>query len=478
MTGNKATLPREHIQRIREVMTNSLRLDNNPHLKSFGINVNREPIKLDAQMIHPAEVLFKNRAVCPMKSGSVQFAPLKNTQFWKPATIGMVAVVDFDNMQLDLTSFCKNLHEKCSINGLKMTTQPTSWRHFNLHSNDTENLKSEMSNLKKQNVTIIIGITKEKKPAVHDVLKYFEATLGLQTLQIHVNTATHFIKNTGTQTVENVIRKLNPKCGGVNFVVEPPQSVNRQPVCSNITDVKRRLFGKTQFIGFEMTHGSARTLFDQSQGTFDGEPTIVGCAYSLELATDLGGFNYLQEMNEYKLKNLEEKFGKCLKHYETAVGHLPETVVVFRTGAGEGDFKRVQDEIADMKKALEGRKIQLVVLVVQKTSHTRIFPENIEGTSALSQNVKSGTVVDGGITSFGRQEFILVSQTGQIGTVKPIKYTVAANDPGWTKNELCHLTYFLAFGHQVSYQPPAVPHILYAAENLAKRGRNNFLTHK
>uniref|UniRef100_A0A8R1EWA4 Piwi domain-containing protein n=1 Tax=Caenorhabditis japonica TaxID=281687 RepID=A0A8R1EWA4_CAEJA len=40
------------------------------------------------------------------------------------------------------------------------------------------------------------------------------------------------------------------------------------------------------------------------------------------------------------------------------------------------------------------------------------------------------------------------------------------------------ITYYLSFGHQVSYAPPAVPDVLYAASNLAKRGRNNFKTHK
>ncbi|KAF1746564.1 hypothetical protein GCK72_023021 [Caenorhabditis remanei] len=75
-----------------------------------------------------------------------------------------------------------------------------------------------------------------------------------------------------------------------------------------------------------------------------------------------------------------------------------------------------------------------------------------------SQNVKSGLCTDGQITRGGRQKFVLVCQSTLIGTVRPVKYTIVANDQGWSKNEMIHLTYFLAFGHQVSYQRPAIPH--------------------
>ena len=113
---------------------------------------------------------------------------------------------------------------------------------------------------------------------------------------------------------------------------------------------------------------------------------------------------------------MDSKITVCLEQYKKSAGALPEVLVVYRTGAGEGDFKRVEEEVQDMRKALEkvGSKSKLVVVVVQKTSHTRIFPKEIKGNKPVEQNVKSGTCIDGQITSAGRQEFVLVCQSALI----------------------------------------------------------------
>lgn len=483
MTGQNATLPREHMQRIHEILRTHLKLDRNPHMGTFGIQVSREPIQMNAMMISPPQMRFENKCFAQLNPGSVAFRQNKNVKFSKPAKIGKVAVVAFDGVNTNLDQFCVRLHQFCKSNGIECGTPPDKWIRLRANSGNTTEIRKNMEQYKKDDVTLFLGITPEKKPDVHDLMKYFEASLGMQTQQIHVNTAECFLKeHGGAQTVDNVMRKLNLKCGGVNFVLEVPDKFDGKTVCSSVTHTKQKMFENVQFIGFEMSHGSARTLFDRSQGTFDGEPTIVGCSYSLKMQTDLGGFMYLQEMNEHKLKNLDVKFSECFEMYKKSTGALPKTIVVYRTGAGEGDDKSIQDEIKDMRKAMEkikdGEKPKLIVMVVQKTSHVRIFPKEIKGNKAVEQNVKSGTVIDGQITTAGRNEFILVSQTALIGTVRPIKYTVMANDAGWTKNELVHMTYFLAFGHQVSYGPPAIPHVLYGAENLAKRGKNNFAVHK
>lgn len=478
MTGNNATLPRVHVERINLIWTESLKLDNNSHLRKFGITVEREAIRLTASMISPPLIRFGDNLRAFLKDGSVQFQAPNKGKFVRPARIEKIAVVVFDGAQIDLHRFCSKLHEQSTRNGIN-AGPPNTWIHAKLNSNDISTIKSEMERYRQEKVTLLMGITPEKKPDVHDVLKYFEASLGLQTQQICANTASCFTKEQGgKQTVDNVMRKFNLKCGGVNFNVEIPE----RPACSRTDYAKNKLFEKTQFIGIEMTHGSARSLYDRSQGTFDGEPTIVGVSCTLKMTAELGGFMYFQERNEYKLKNLDTKLRICLDMYRNSANRFPETIVLYRTGAGEGDYQRVQEEIEDMKTAIGkipgNNKPKLVVVVVQKTSHVRIFPGDIQGEKAYQQNVKSGTVIDGEITTAGRDEFILISQTALIGTARPIKYTIMLNKADWTKNELIHVTYFLAFAHQVSYQPPAIPHVLYGAENLAKRGRNNYLMHK
>lgn len=480
MTGQNAPLPRAHVERIQQILGTHLKIDANPHLRAFGIIVSKEPISMQANLLAPCQITFGGSSRTVPADGGVTFN--QKGSFLRPANIGIVAVVAFDGVRVDLDRFCAQLHSECNSNSIRTSTPPANWIKLQLNSHNTVQLKAEMEKLLKMNVTILIGITPEKKPEVHDVLKYYEAGVGLQTIQLHDRTANCFANNNQRQTMANVLRKFNLKCGGLNFGVEALQSHQNKSVCSNVEFMNKKLFGAVQFIGFEMTHGASRTLFDQSQGTFDGEPTIVGCGYSLKAPTELGGVNWLQSRNEYKLKDLDTRFSTCLDLYRKSAGSFPETVVVFRTGAGDGDYPRVEEEVEEMraaaKKVTGSRAPKFVVVVVQTTSHTRIFPKEIRGENAKSQNVRSGTVVDSLITSPGRQEFILVSQVALIGAARPVKYSIVANDAGWTRNEVMNLTYFLAFAHQVSYMPPAVPHVLYAANNLAKRGRNNFLMHK
>ncbi|CAO4366861.1 unnamed protein product [Caenorhabditis nigoni] len=483
MTGQNATLPREHTRRIMDILKFHLKIEGNRHLAAFGVNVAMEPIQMQAMILAPAQMTFGGSTVVFPPPGSVQFRPRNGARFWRPARVNNVAVIGFDGVRIDLDHFCNRLHSTCQRNGLDMRNRPQEWIKLQMNFSDTARLKGEMAQLLREQVSIVIGITSEKKPDVHDVMKYYEAGIGLQTLQIHDRTAECFMREQGgAQTVDNVMRKLNLKLGGINFMVDPVNMYEHKVICNNIGGMKKKLFEKVQFVGFEMTHGSSRTLYDKAQGQFDGEPTIVGCGYSLSSPTELGGYNFLQERNEYKLKNLDSHFKTCLDQYKEATKSLPETVVIFRTGAGEGDFKRVQEEVEEMqgvcRKIGGSRAPKLVVVVVQKSSHTRIFPKEIMGHKAYEQNVKSGTMIDTRITNAGREEFILVSQSALIGTVRPVKYSIVANTPEWSKNEVANLAYILAFGHQVSYQPPAVPHVLYAAENLAKRGRNNYLQHK
>ena len=60
-----------------------------------------------------------------------------------------------------------------------------------------------------------------------------------------------------------------------------------------------------------------------------------------------------------------------------------------------------------------------------------------------------------------------------------MRATLVLNEEGTTgrrlgMDELEHLTYYAAYGHQIVASPTGRPAILYSAAELAKRGRNNW----
>ncbi|EGT41785.1 hypothetical protein CAEBREN_20522 [Caenorhabditis brenneri] len=263
-------------------------------------------------------------------------------------------------------NFMRGLYDQCRRQGFQMRKRHDEWDVKTSHPDAFDDLRRYMERAKEKDMTIVIGIVEEKKPLMHDYMKYYEEKIGMQTMQITTDTARKFGQGGGgAQTINNVLRKLNPKCGGTNFYVQIAEKHRNGNACTDAEELEKKLYKRTQF----------------------------------------------------------------------------------------------------------------VVILVQRRSRIRVFPERIEGNKPGEQNVPSGTCVDTVGNAHGFEEFVLCCQTPLIGTVRPTKYTILVNDSGWTKNEVMNVSYQLAFGHQVSYQPPAVPNVLYAAENLAKRGHNNYKTH-
>lgn len=57
-----------------------------------------------------------------------------------------------------------------------------------------------------------------------------------------------------------------------------------------------------------------------------------------------------------------------------------------------------------------------------------------------------------------------------------LRILILANDPNVPLMELEKITHWLAFTHQVCAMPTSKPAVLYAANELAKRGANHFKT--
>ena len=85
-------------------------------------------------------------------------------------------------------------------------------------------------------------------------------------------------------------------------------------------------------------------------------------------------------------------------------------------------------------------------MIVHKRINTRIFFNQSRG-NGIQQftNAQPGTVVDHAITKPSFQNFYLVSQSVNQGTVSPTHYVVACNDMGMPLMELQRITYQLTY---------------------------------
>ncbi|CAI2318177.1 unnamed protein product [Caenorhabditis sp. 36 PRJEB53466] len=483
MTGKNSTLPSEHVRQIQQILRNSLKMANNGHLAAFRIKMpSFHPIKPVANILAPPLIKFANHGThIPIPNFGCAFNKTYE-KFVAPANIKTIAFLITNANFRSVEELMKNIEQYCKEQRIKVERRRQDWRVFHCTENDTLRLREIIDECIKDKADILFVIAKDKHPFSHDYLKYYEEKLGQQTIQVCTNTANNMIGDRALsgQSFKNVMRKFNCKTGGTNFHIDVTQSVDGKVICPHTQSMHMKLYANTQFIGFELSHSGARTQFQIQQEIHRPEPTVVGVAYSLKNSTQLGGFSYYQKPRVANLTELSENFPTCLEAYRESTTCLPKTIVIYRSGLGEGDFKEIISELNDMKKAAAKKKSgyepKFVLIVAQRRSHVRMFPEKIDGSSAKEQNVVSGTCVDYS-SGHGLDEFIMSSQIPLIGTIRPTRYTVLVNESKWSKNEIMNATYQLAFGHQVSYQPPAIPNVLYAAKNLAKRGKNNLRTH-
>lgn len=144
--------------------------------------------------------------------------------------------------------------------------------------------------------------------------------------------------------------------------------------------------------------------------------------------------------------NLPISVIKALKQYQEIHGILPDRLLFYRDGVGEGQTNFVYEhELSHLRKALEqyyGEKpVKLAFVIVSKRINTKFFAEDRQrgGTT----NVPAGTVVDDVVTLPERYDFFLVSQHVNQGTATPTNYNVIFDSFGLPPDKLQQMTYIM-----------------------------------
>jgi len=133
---------------------------------------------------------------------------------------------------------------------------------------------------------------------------------------------------------------------------------------------------------------------------------------------------------------------KALRRYNEQNTIVPERVIMYRDGVGDGQIPYVlEHEVAAIEKCfkecgMEGVKFTYVI--VSKRINTRFFRNG-----GKASNPPSGTIVDDVVTLPERYDFFLVSQSVRQGTVNPTSYNVIKDTSGLKPQHLQALTYKL-----------------------------------
>merc|ERR1719260_72120 len=230
-----------------------------------------------------------------------------------------------------------------------------------------------------------------------------------------VMTATVLSKPKGLMSVATkVALQMNCKLGGEPWAVKIPLK-------------------NTMVIGYDTYHDSLHK--DKSVGAVVAS---VNNTFTKFISMDDFHTN-LSEMTDRMCPAIT----KALARYNKLNGCLPERVIMYRDGVGDGQIPYViEHEIAAIedcfkKTGMEG--VKFTYIIVSKRINTRLFRIN----GGKPTNPPSGTVADDKVTLPERYDFFLVSQSVRQGTVNPTSYNVIKDTSGLKPDHLQKLTYKL-----------------------------------
>jgi len=157
----------------------------------------------------------------------------------------------------------------------------------------------------------------------------------------------------------------------------------------------------------------------------------------------------------------------------------PPFVFVLRDGLSEGQHMMAfDDEMVAIRSAFKeidpGYNPKIIFVIGTKRHYKKFFALR----NGAVENLAPGSVIAEKFIRSDLPEFFMQSHYPIKGVGKPVEYTVICDEIGVSQDELQGLLNALCYSHQIVSSAISLPEPVYQADELAKRGRNNYLTMK
>lgn len=148
--------------------------------------------------------------------------------------------------------------------------------------------------------------------------------------------------------------------------------------------------------------------------------------------------------------NLSRDLVAAAKNWKTLNGKLPERVILYRDGVGDGQLEHVfKVELKQARRALrkmsapDEMEIRLTVIIVNKRVGARFYLKQGQNFT----NPPPGTVIDNTVTRKERYDFYLISQSTRQGTISPTYYNIIHDECGLPIDRIQMLSYKLTLNY-------------------------------
>ncbi|OXU25990.1 hypothetical protein TSAR_010814 [Trichomalopsis sarcophagae] len=440
--------------RKRKIMDafNSMRHNQDPCMKEFGISVSGEFETVPARVLDPPQLKYQRQNVRVAKG------VWRASQFINPSPLiaedntWTVLNLDYRTRDDGLYRLVETLRRTGQTLGMPVGNPLSPFKSMQLRGQDIRELMAYFNEMKMKKIKLVVVVVPEMKGPYSKVKQMSELRVGVLTQCLKSKT----LFKLNDATAGNILLKINAKLNGTNHIFE--ETVSRPPC------LKR----PCMIIGADVTHPSPDAT---------NTPSIAAVAAS----HDPNAFKYnveirLQRPKQEIIVDLAEIMKIQLKYFYTSTGYKPERLIFYRDGVSEGQFGQIMHaELLAIRNACQSIEAdyrpKITFFVVQKRHHTRLFPTDPSNSDDRNFNVQAGTVVDTEITHPSHIDFYLVSHASIQGTSRPTKYRCLWDDSDMSEDEIENLTYFLCHMFSRCTRSVSYPTPTYYAHLAAFRAR-------
>ncbi|KAL3114903.1 hypothetical protein niasHT_011339 [Heterodera trifolii] len=476
----------------------------NPFFRAHEIRVETNMMQAEAQLLYPPAICFSapNEKIEPNNRGVLDFRladrghplPLRYSVPCEFPKVWAVVIVQNSVQRDQCRMFCECLIRCARARGVQMEMPP---RVDNFEDTSIEHVREQFVYYANHRCKFVLFFAPGKESAhagdIHHVFKLQEIEHGVLTQHVAPKTVDKALGRQGAiMVLDNIMLKTNLKMGGANYEICAAQAFKEANRIRHDIISEQWLGSKRMFFGLDLSHAPPQTLFERRTGKAPAIPTIVGMAYTISKhLLQMHGTYWMQQPRVATVQMASPMVSavkEALMSFNAKNGFFPEHIFVFRAGASEGEYKKVAyweggafaTAFAElMKERKMSKKPVLTLIVCQRNSNYRIIPKNVlPGGRAPEQNCQPGTVLDKRAMHSSLTEFLLVGHRTIQGTAQLLRCTVVMDtaEPRVKLSELEQISYALCYQHGICCSSTAVPGVLYAAGDLAKRGRNNWRT--
>ncbi|KAF9261759.1 Piwi-domain-containing protein [Marasmius fiardii PR-910] len=462
--------PRDRLDRIIGAW-GSLGHSQSEFLRAAKIEVDRQPMSVEARILEPRTIAFGARNereqfdLARLNSGSTGVWDVMHKRLMAPEVVQMM-VVNFTGVRATdtMTNFIRELCKTMEDRGMtiKKVSPLVEGKPGEVEQTLQYHGKQHLPNL------ILAFLPAEAEEIYNQVKRFGDITQGIATQCIRWREQLFDQNNSQrggrgghggggggrkmnwSQYQNNLILKINGKLGGVNWFS-----------ADNVV----RMFETTRamVIGADVSHPAPGSTM----------PSIASMVSSIDSkATRYVASVRVQQSRMEAIQDYGEMFDVALVTFYKRNKFPPGSIYVFRDGVSEGEFERVRQAEFQVIKQLTMTKYKelglpspkVTFIIVGKRHHFRFFPEDRQDADR-SGNCRSGFVVDRRITHPIYRDFYLQSQAGLKGTSVPGHYTVLEDENlGLNMDRLQEVSYSLCHCYSRATRAVKIPAPVYYAD--------------